>query len=91
MKTSIVITGSGISSKHILLSYCSTIDSELKKLMFNNYELLFNSKKEATRALSEAYRCLKSYREDWEASCGAYCYGSSLDYDAGNARITKTE
>lgn len=91
MKTSIIISGSGISSKSTLLSACTTFNSQMKKLMFNNYELVFNTKKDAVKALSEAFQYLKSDKEDWEASCGSYWRGESLSYDAGNARIQKTE
>lgn len=91
MKTSIIITGSGISSKLTLLRACTTYQAEKKKLMFNNYELIFPTKKEAVKALSEAFQYLKSDKEDWDASCGSYTRGYHLAYDAGGARIEKTD
>jgi hypothetical protein len=91
MKTSIVISGSGISSKNTLLIKCGTMDSELKKMNFNNYELKFNTKKEAVKSLSKAYQTLSSDKEDWENSMGMYSRGSSLSYDAGIAKIVQTD
>lgn len=91
MKTSIIISGSGISSKRTLLSACTTFESEQKNLMFNNYELQFPTKKDAVKALTEAYQHLHSDKEDWDASCASYSRGESLSYDAGNARIQPTE
>ena len=91
MKTSIIITGSGIMSKGVLRNACQTIDSETKKLPFLDYEILFKTKKEAVEALSEAYCYLSEDKEDWKASCGGYRRGSSLCYDAGDARIVKTD
>lgn len=91
MKTSIIITGSGISSKRTLLTACSTLDCELKNLMFNNFELQFNTKKEAVKALSEAYQYLYSDIEDWNNSNASYWRENSLSYDAGIARIVQTD
>ena len=90
MKTSIIITGSGLMSKFALRNACQTLDSELKNHLFNNFELIFKTKKEAVEGLSNAYQKLSSDKEDWEASCGGYRRGSSLSYDAGNASIERT-
>ena len=87
MKTSIQITGSGISSKTTLLGSIANRKSETKNLMFNNYEVVFPTKKEAIKALSDAYQTLSSDKEDWRASMGSYTRGSSLSYDAGVASI----
>lgn len=91
MKTSIIIAGSGISSKLTLVHACVTAKSEVKLLDFNNYEIQFETKKEAVKALSEAYQYLKSDKDDWDASCGSYQCGYSLSYDAGKAKIIQTQ
>lgn len=91
MKTSIIISGSGLNSKRTLLSACTTFEAEQKNLIFNDYELIFPTKKAAIKALSEAYQYLHSDLEDWQASCASYCRGESLSYDAGNARTQPTE
>lgn len=91
MKTSIIISGSGLSSKRTLLLACTTFEAEQKNLMFNNYELMFPTKRAAIKALSEAYQHLHSDKEDWENSCASYCRGGSLSYDAGIAKIKPTE
>lgn len=90
MKTSILITGSGTMSKSTLRSKCQTSDCEVKDMNFGNTEILFNTKKEAVKALSDAFQELRSDKEDWGNSCGSYIRGSSLSYDAGNARIVKS-
>ena len=90
MKTSIIISGSGISSKSTLKSACSTSDCNIKNLPFNCYELEFNTKKQAVKALSEAYQYLHSDKEDWDASCASYWRGESLSYDASIAKIAKS-
>lgn len=87
MKTQIEITGSGLMSKMTLLRVCQTLDCEVKKLPFNNYILTFRTKKEAIKALSEAYQYLKHDKEDWAASIGSYQRGFVLHYDAGKAKI----
>ena len=87
MKTEIKITGSGIKSKLTLLRAIQSYDCELKDLPFNDFLLTFRTKKEATEALSEARKYLKSDIEDWKASCGSYARGLYLHYDAGIAQI----
>ena len=91
MKTKIIITGSGIASKNTLANACQTLDSEVKNLNFNNYAIYFNTKKQAIKALSEAYKYLRSDKEDWNASSASYCRGVSLSYDAGRAEIIECE
>ena len=87
MKTSIMITGSGLNSKTTLKNAIMTFDCDLNRLNFNNFEIVFNTKKEAVNALSEAYKHLSHDKEDWKASCGSYTRGRSLSYDAGIASI----
>ena len=90
MKTSIIITGSGIQSKLTLLNACSTYNSVEKGLLHGNYELIFPTKKEAVKALSDAYQTLHSDLEDWNNSAASYAREASLSYDAGSARIDTT-
>jgi hypothetical protein len=90
MKISILITGSGIMSKGTLKRVCQTHNCEVHNLNFGNTEIRFKTKREAVKALSEAYQYLKSDKEDWDASCGSYLRGYSLSYDAGNARIVRS-
>lgn len=84
MKTLINITGSGINSKRKLFMACSTLDAEPKQ---GAYTLVFPTKKQAIKALSEAYQHLHSDIEDWKNANASYYRGSSLSYDAGNAKI----
>ena len=85
MKTTIEITGSGITSKNALLRKIPCYDSQVKKLPFNNYSISFKTKKEAVKALSEAYQDMKS---DWDYKDFIdYARGRFLSYDAGTARI----
>ena len=87
MKTTIYITGSGIVSKNTLLRKIPTHREQVRKLMFNNYAIDFETKREAIKALSEAYQSMKSdleYRGDV-----SYIRGYSLSYDAGRAEINK--
>jgi len=85
MKTLIIITGSGISSKRLLLRKIRVCDSQVKELPFNNYSIEFSSKKEAIKALSEAYQDMRS---DWDYKDFIdYARGRFLSYDAGTARI----
>jgi hypothetical protein len=90
MKTSILITGSGVNSKSTLRRVCQSYNCEVKNMNFGNTEIMFKTKKEAVKALSDAYQYLKSDKEDWDNSCGSYIRGYSLSYDAGNARIVKS-
>jgi hypothetical protein len=86
MKTSIIITGSGISSKNALLRKIRVYDSQVKKLPFNNYSIQFDTKKEAVKALSEAFQDMRS---DWDYKDYIdYARGRFLSYDAGTARIS---
>lgn len=80
MKTSIVITGQ-IGSVSTLRNQIETIDSETKNLQFNNVQVIFNTKKEAVKALSNAFQSL---REDESVS---YLRGASISYDAARAYI----
>ena len=86
MKTKIEITGQ-VGGNHTLLLACQTNDSEVSK-SFQNFTITFPTKKAATKALSSAWKHLRSDKEDWEASCGTYRRGLNLVYDASRAYIT---
>ena len=80
MKTSIIITGQ-IMSVSTLRNAITGKELKINKLQGNSIELIFKTKKEAVKALSNAYQYLK---EDETVS---YSRASSLSYDAGNAYI----
>lgn len=89
MKTLIIVTGQ-ISGNHKLASLIYTANSELKKARFNGYNILFKTKGEAVRALSHAYQRLKEDEPIFFKEGGIiYLRGSSLTYDASNARIER--
>jgi len=86
MKTSIIITGQ-FAGNSTLRNSIMTDNCVEKNLQFNNKELIFNTKKEAVKALSSAFNFLKSDKEDWKNSNASYKYASSLSYDASRAYI----
>ena len=86
METSIIITGQPMGN-NTLRNACMTYECIEEKRDFFNYELVFKTKKNAVKALSEAYQYLKSDKEDWEASIASYRRGYSLSYDASRAQI----
>lgn len=90
MKSSILITGSGTMSKSTLRRTCQSYDCKVVDMSYGSAEIRFNTKKEAVKALSDAFQELRADKEDWAASCGSYRRGVSLNYDAGNARIVRT-
>ena len=85
MKASIIITGSGISSKYRLLRSIPACKDQVVNLPFNNFKIEFKSKKQAVKALSEAYQLLASDSETKIAT--SYTRGYILSYDAGTAKI----
>jgi len=91
MKTSISISGQ-IGGNHTLARACGTIDSEQKRTMFNGFEIKFKTKKEAVKALSQAYQFLKSEEPEYFKQGGiSYKRGYGLWYDASKAIIERTE
>jgi hypothetical protein len=81
MTTSIIITGQ-IMSVSTLRNAIIGKELKINKLQGNSIDLIFKTKKEAVKALSNAYQYLK---QDETVS---YSRGGSLSYDAGNAYIT---
>ena len=86
MKTNIRITGQPMGNLK-LRSACITDELVEEKKFFNDFVLIYPSKKYAVKALSEAYQHLKSDKEDWGASCATYRRGISITYDASRACI----
>lgn len=86
MKTTITITGQ-IGNNMTLRGAIETRDSETKCTMFNGYEITFATKKEAKKAMWEAYKYLKADKEDARASRLAYSKYGLLKYDASTAKI----
>ena len=85
MKTTIAITGSGITSKVTLLRNLSVYDRQVTKLPFNNYLVEFETKGGAVKALSNLYQSLIS---DFDTKNSTdYARGRFCSYDAGTARI----
>jgi hypothetical protein len=85
MTTFIYITGSGITSKSVLLNSFNVYSDQIANLPFNNFKLKFRTKGEAVRALSKAYQNLIS---DFDTKNSTeYSRSRFLNYDAGTARI----
>lgn len=82
MKTIVSITG-GMGSVSLLQGVIQG-DYSIQKLTYNNTELVFNSKEEASKAIMEAYNILKSDYFEYEA---AFYYEGILYYDSGKAEI----
>lgn len=85
MKTQIKITGQ--PNGNYTLKGAISGATEIKRLMFGGFLLLFETKKEARKALWEAYRYLKSKEPDY--SNIHYSKYGTLNYDASNAAIEK--
>lgn len=89
MKTSITISGQ-ISGNQTLRNAIYSLNCETKKLQFNNYEIIFPTKKEAVKALSDAFQTLKSEELEYYKDGGiSYSRGSYLQYDASTATINE--
>jgi len=81
MEYKIIISG-GISGNRQLVNHCGVTD-RLENRPFHGYALYYSSKKEATKALSEAYQELKN-----DTMC-SYSRGNFFRYDASVAEIMK--
>ena len=88
MKAAIFISGQ-ISGNFRLKNACSTIDSELKKEIFNGFSLHFNTVKEARKAMKEGYKFLKSEEPEFYKEGGINFFNNTLSYDASTAKIIK--
>jgi len=87
MKTVIEITGQEHGNR-ILKVAISTINCGLKNTNFGNFELIFKTKKEAVKAMSDAFKKLKSKEVDYYKDGGInYERGVALHYDTSSAII----
>jgi len=87
MKTTIEITGQ-ISGNFTLRNAISRTGwPEIHKGMFNAFRLTFETRKEARKALWEAYKSLREDKQDARASMLKYTPKYSLSYDASRAVI----
>lgn len=84
MKTIIQITGQ-LSGNMILKNAIREYDDQVTKLTFYGYNVTFRTKKEAKKALWEAYRHLKREEPDYRGI--RYSKYGALSYDASQAII----
>ena len=84
MQTTISISG-GINGNSHLKSAICTSNSEEISTRFGGYKIIFQTKKEANKALWEAYKKLRS--EEPKLTHLRYFAGYSLSYDASRAEI----
>lgn len=89
MKTVITITGQ-ISGNRTLLNAIPSDGNSTKHLPFYGYAITFKTKKEAKKALWEAYKLLRQDKEDAEKSMLSYSKFGWLNYDASKAKISET-
>lgn len=81
MKATITITGQ-VNGNSIIASKINS--SDFKKTKYGGYLFNFNTKKEAVKALHDAYKSLKSDESETKMS---YAKGNILNYDDSCARI----
>lgn len=87
MKTTIQITGQ-ISGNYTLHNAISRTGwPEIKRGMFNSFIITYETRKEARRAMWEAYKSLRADKQDAQASRLKYSPKHSLSYDASRAVI----
>ena len=86
MKTQISITGQPAGNLRLRLH----VGEEAEKIeqSFCNYTLFFRTKKEAKKAIYEAYKNLRELEPDFSKEGGiSYIPGRILLYDASSAKI----
>lgn len=86
MTTIITINGQ-ISGNNRLLRAITTIDSKSESTGFNNYRVIFPTKAAAKKALSEAFKYLRSEEPEFAKGGISYSKYGSLSYDASRAEI----
>jgi hypothetical protein len=86
MKAFISITGQ-ISGNRTLLNSIPSNGSQTTSLPFNGFKINFSTKKDAKKALWEAYKSLRSDKEDARKSLLSYSKDGFLNYDASTAKI----
>jgi len=90
MKAQIIISGQ-ISGNYKLRSACMTNNCEDYRQNFNGFKLVFNTMKEARKAIKDGYRWLKSEEPDFYRDGGIGLYKDSLSYDASVAKLSKLD
>ena len=86
MTTSIFITGQ-ISGNFKLLNAIYTYESEKRGIGFNNYQLIFKTKKEAKKALWDGFNYLKRNEPDFVRHDDYSAKHGTISYDASRAEI----
>lgn len=86
MKTEIIITGQP-QGNYTLKSALNSVNCEVKK-HFQDYTIIFNTKKEAKEALKNAFIQLKNEEYDYYRDGGIDLYNDTLTYDASRAYIS---
>ncbi len=81
------ITISGAIGSSFALLKAIPSKTEAKKF-HNRTEIDFDTKQDATLALSEARQSLMSDPDDWKRSNTSYSRGKYLTYDSATARIS---
>ena len=87
MRTTITVTGQINGNFTLRNAIARTGWPEIKDGMFNSFHLTFETKKEAEKALWEAYKILRQDKQDAQASRLSYSKKSALYYDASKAVI----
>ena len=87
MKTTIEITGQISGNFTLRNAIASTGWPEIHNGMFNAFRLTFETRKEARKAMWEAYKSLREDKQDAQASRLRYIPKHSLSYDASKAVI----
>jgi len=67
----------------------TAINGGILKKLGNNFYIQFKTKKEAKKALKEAFKTLKNDEIDFYNDGGIYTYNDALCYDASTAKINK--
>lgn len=86
MKAIININGQ-ISGNFKLVNAISTHDSIKKDIGFNNFQLIFRTKREAKKALSEGFKYLKRNEPEYVRKDDYSAKNGTLYYDASSAKI----
>jgi hypothetical protein len=86
MKTKIIITGQ-INGNFILKSAIKTWDCEDSRLPFNGFKLVFNTKKEAKKAMWEVFKYLKQNEPDFVSMDDYSAKRGVILYDASRAEL----
>lgn len=86
MKTSIYISGQ-IGGNHTLRNVIGGHPLDIKKRMFYAIEVVFKTKREAVKALSEGYQSLRSNPDTNGWPLLRYVRGNFIAYDASKAEL----